>query len=340
MTVTSPIPSRGVMKYPYRGIWYWVIVWLVILSLHLLSYCLYRFVSLYFKWKREEKSILQMFQELVQLTILTCLYMLAGNYFTMFDCRPDRIVFEYIIPFLIALFLIGFCCEVSYLRVRLVDMKQWEIKTWIVFGFILAVTITLIVTTFHFCTSKEYYFVYVVPCLVYFAAGFILSLCPLHPRLRFHPRSYQMIFALCLLRKDNNFYSRVFAGICSGAFVRCVAANPLLSLLEPSDEDSIPMAPSQQTLTASLIPEEASAVSVSIPVDSREVVDDMLNRSTINEEDENRLLETIEKYNKESPVDRNQQILEADEREDFLYSSRASDYADWNDKQKQELLGV
>ena len=336
MVVTSPIPSQDVIKYPYRGIWYWISVWLVILSLNILSYCLYRFVALYLKWRRDEKSILQMFQELVELTILTCLYMLAGNYFAMFDCRPDRIVLEYVIPFLIALFLIGFCCEVSYMRVRLVDIRNWELKTWIVFVFILAVTVTLIVTTFHFCSSKEYYFVYVVPCLVYFAAGFILSLCRLHPRLRFHPRSYQVIFALCLLRKDHNFYSRVFAGICSGAFVRSVAANPLLSLLEPLDTESVRMTASRQTLTDSLIPAE---VPVSIPEVSPDIDDGMLNRSTVNEEDENRLLETIEKYNQENQLDRNQQILELDERDDYLYSSRASDYADWNEKQKQELLG-
>ena len=96
------------------------------------------------------------------------------------------------------------------------------------------------------------------------------------------------------------------------------------------------MTASRQTLTDSLIPAE---VPVSIPEVSPDIDDGMLNRSTVNEEDENRLLETIEKYNQENQLDRNQQILELDERDDYLYSSRASDYADWNEKQKQELLG-
>ena len=266
----------------------------------------------------------------------TVLCILGGDYFTMFDCHPQRITLEYMLPCLTSLFFSGFCCEFQYFRMRIVDMRNWNAWTWVAFSVISAIVLFLIVVTFLFCDHKLYFFVGVIPCLLYFFIGFILSLCPLRPRLRFHPRSYQLLFTLCLLRKDNSFYSRLFAGLSMGAFVRCLAANPLQSLLEeetPAEQEEVPRVQSRSTLNSALL---EAPVETSVTMPPLEVT---LNQSVGGEAEENQILESIEKFNR-GEIDTGLTGTDYLEEERKVVCERqASDCADWNENQKKDLVG-
>ena len=204
----------------------------VFLLLHIFSYFLYRVCAYYLKWKREEKNIYQIFQELVKYMVLTLLYFLASNYSDMFSCSIEHSIIEYGIPYLSALFISGFLCEASYFRVRLVDIASWKMNTWLVYSFIVFLFVFLSIISFIYCKRKDLFFIPLLPVIAYFVIGYILSRVVTHPRLAFHPRSYQLAFLTCLLRKENSFYCRLFAGICTGVFARCVAANSIQSILE------------------------------------------------------------------------------------------------------------
>lgn len=324
---------------------FWLLFVAVFFGLHIVSYFLYRIAAYYCKWNKSEKTIHQHFQDVVFFVVLTFVYVLAANYWDMFNCPIDHLILEYIIPFLISLFLAGFICEVSYFRVSLVQMKSWEMKTWIMFSCLLCILLFLTIITFIYCQQKDLFFLPILGCVIYFLGGLVVSLIARHPSLRFHPRSYQLAFSLCLLRKDNNFYSRLFAAICTGIFVRCVAANHMLSLLEPVEDDSIQSLPVQNS------PEpitNTENVAVNIP-DGTE-----LNQPLLEEEEEELMLETIEKYNRgeidevviQTPKNNmeqqiiNETILEEDEKNhSVLHMSRSSDYGDWNEQQRKELYG-
>lgn len=204
----------------------------VFLLLHIFSYFLYRICAYYLKWKREEKTIYQIFEELVKYMVLTLLYFLASNYSDMFSCSLDHSIIEYGIPYLSALFISGFLCEASYFRVRLVDIATWKMNTWLVYSFIVFLFVFLSIISFIYCKRKDLFFIPLLPVIAYFVVGYILSRVVKHPRLAFHPRSYQLALLICLLRKENSFYCRLFAGICTGIFARCVAANSIKSILE------------------------------------------------------------------------------------------------------------
>lgn len=220
------------------GKWVWpssivqVTLITVFLLLHIFSYFLYRICAYYLKWKREEKTIYQIFEELVKYMVLTLLYFLASNYSDMFSCSVDHSVLEYGIPYLSALFISGFLCEASYFRVRLVDIATWKMNTWLVYSFIVFLFVFLSIISFFYCKRKDLFFIPLLPVIAYFVIGYIVSRVVKHPRLVFHPRSYQLALLICLLRKENSFYCRLFAGICTGVFTRCVAANSIKSILE------------------------------------------------------------------------------------------------------------
>ena len=330
-------------------------------GLHIISYFLYRIVAYYCKWKKSEKSLYQHFQDVIQLVVLTFLYILASNYIDMLNCSAEHLILEYIIPFLISLFFSGFFCEVPYFRVRLIDIKTWELKTWVMFGFLFCVFLFLTIITFIYCERKDLYFLPIIPCLLYLLGGYFLSLFARHPSLRFHPRSYQIAFSLCLLRKENNFYCRLFAAMCTGVFVRCIAANPALSLLEPL-EDETQALPTRNSNVSPTDNEEAS-VQVIIDEDShnKSKGNDM-NRPLLEEDNEELMLQTIEKYNRgeiddvdlqsnstieqsnqQTQLQHNEAILQDDEEihenPSFLHVSRSSDYGDWSEQQRKELYG-
>ena len=95
--------SENILATPFRGVGYWVLIVSIILSVHILSYFLYRITARYLKWQQQHKSVLQHFQDLSKMIVLTFLYMIGGNYYSIFDSRPNEIVLEYILPFLIVL---------------------------------------------------------------------------------------------------------------------------------------------------------------------------------------------------------------------------------------------
>ena len=68
--------------------------------LHFFSYFLYRVCAYYFKWKREEKTVHETFEEMVKFMGLTFLYFLASNYNDLLDCSIEHVMIEYVIPFL------------------------------------------------------------------------------------------------------------------------------------------------------------------------------------------------------------------------------------------------
>ena len=234
MSVESSVVAAGesVGKWAWPSALVQVTLITVFLLLHIFSYFLYRICAYYLKWKREEKTIFQIFHELVKYVVLTLLYFLASNYSDMLSCSLDHSVLEYGIPYLSALFISGFLCEASYFRVRLVDIATWKMNTWLVYSFIVFLFVFLSIISFLYCKRKDLFFIPLLPVIAYFIVGYILSRVVKHPRLVFHPRSYQLALLICLLRKENSFYCRLFAGICTGVFTRCVAANSIKSILE------------------------------------------------------------------------------------------------------------
>ena len=329
---SSPNPVDS----PYRGYWYWFVIGAITVCMNLVLYVLYRLFASYLKWKIAVKTVHRVFQELTALAAFTVLCILGGDYFTMFDCHPQRITLEYMLPLLISLFFAGFCCEFQSFRIRIVDMRNWNGWTWVTFSVISAIVLFLVAVTFLFCDHKLYFFVGVIPCLLYFFIGYILSLCPLHPRLRFHPRTYQLLFTLCLLRKDNSFYSRFFAGLCMGAFVRSVAANPLQSLLEeetPAQEE-VPRVQSRSTLSSALL-EAPVETAVAVPP----LGEVPLDKSVGGEAEENQILETIEKFNRGEIETGLAGTDYLEEERKVVCERQASDCADWNEKQKKNLVG-
>lgn len=340
MEVTS-IPyttPRNLGVVTQIGSFTWIVFMLWYGGLHLISYFLYRITAYYCKWNKSEKNTFDHFEDSVKFVSLTFLYVLSGNYVEMFNCPVQNLIIEYIIPFLITLFISGFLCEVSYFRVSLVEMKTWEFKTWLIMSFLTCVFLFLIVVNFIYCDIKDLFFLPVIPCILYFLGGLVLSCISRHPSLKFHPRSYQLAFTLCLFRKENIFYSRLFGALCTGVFVRCVAANRILSLLEPVEEEPI------LTLSSRSSPSSPRGGEVSIPMETSGDI-----QSPLLSENEDLILETIEKYNR-GEIDTvnlqqlvNECILEEDEediiRPSFLNTSRMSDYCDWNEEQRNELVG-
>lgn len=181
------------------------------------------------------------------------------------------------------------------------------------------------------------YFVPVIPMLVYFLAGFVVSLFAHHPSLKFHPRSYQLAYLLCLLRKDNDFYCRLLAGVTEGFFLRCVAANPMLSLLEPEEQVESVEADGPEMASE---PPTANEAVISIPSEDAGMSENPLQRPLIVAGE---ALSQHRSRENEIIAEKNETILEEDEKEgsfrSFLDTSRASDYGDWNDQQKEDLLG-
>ena len=283
----------------------------------------------------------------------------------------SHLVLDYIFPFFISLFLSGFFCEVSFFRVSLIQIKKWTLKTWLVVSFLTCVFAYLIIITFIYCERKDLYFVPIIPFIVYILAGLVLSLISRHPSLRFHPRSYQLAFAFCLLRKENNFYNRLFAAMCTGVFVRCVAANSILSLLEPVEEDIVQTLSVRNSAvsTPRRMPSGSEdSIVVDVPTSPSKSPSEIQCPLLEKEEDENWILQTIEEYNREVDNDttqrqaRNESILAVDENNDdttkeeeeevsnvnnngevvtltSLHRSRMSDFGDWNEQQKMELFG-
>ena len=289
--------------------------------LHFFSYFLYRVCAYYFKWKREEKTVHETFEEMVKFMGLTFLYFLASNYNDMLNCSIEHVMIEYVIPFLSSLLISGFLCEASYFRVRLIDIGSWKLNTWIVYFCIVSLFTFLATISFIYCERKDLFFLPVIPVIVYFIAGFIVSKVAKNPHLAFHPRSYQLAFSICLLRKENSFYGRLFAGICTGVFVRCVAANRIESLLDPITNEIEPVEPPHPDVSLEVEPSD----SISIPL-----------------LEEDALMETVHHDDHEDSaiVDRNHSILETEESGELMQKSRASDVGDWNEQQIQDLLGV
>lgn len=314
-------------------------VWIVFVTcyciLHIVCYFLYRIAAYYFKWKRDEKDIQQIFVEIVKYLALLFLVYLSTDHQRMFSCTIDHTVLEYYIPFLISLFTSGFLCEVSYLRVRLIDMRHWGFQTWVILGFLVALLLFLVIICFVKSREMKLYFIPVIPMLVYFLAGFVISLFAHHPSLKFHPRSYQLAYMLCLLRKDNDFYCRLLAGVSEGFFLRCVAANPMLSLLEPEEYN-----PSEADAPENVMEQPtANEAVISIPSENTGMDENSLHNPLIVNEQaqpqyESRDVAHIQELN--------EVIMEEDDKNgscrSFLNTSRASDYGDWDDRQKEDLL--
>mgnify|MGYP006875285409 FL=1 len=322
------------ISYP---LYVWIVLVACYCALHVVCYFLYRIAAYYFKWKRDEKSVQQIFVELVKYVALLFLVYLSTDHQRMFSCTIDHTVLEYCIPFLISLFTSGFLCEVSYLRVRLIDMRHWGVLTWLILGFIVAFLLFLVIFCFTKSKEMKMYFVPVIPMLVYFLAGFVVSLFAHHPSLKFHPRSYQLAYLLCLLRKDNDFYCRLLAGVTEGFFLRCVAANPMLSLLEPEEQGESVEADGPEMASE---PPTANEAVISIPSEDAGMSENSLQRPLIVAG------EALSQHrSRENGIiaEKNETILEEDEKEgsfrSFLDTSRASDYGDWNDQQKEDLLG-
>ena len=288
---------------------FWIILITWYFGLHLISYFLYRICAYYCKWTKSEKNIYDHFNDVVTFVVLTFLYVLAGNYWDMFNCSVQKLILEYIFPFLISLFFSGFVCQVSYFRVSFVEVKTWNIKSWLMIAFLSCIFLFLIVITFILSDNKDLFFLPIIPCVIYFIGALVISCISRHPSLKFHPRSYQIAFALCLLRKENNFYSRLFAALSTGIFVRCISANPILSILEPVEEELVLSLSSRNSPSPQI-------VEINIPSDIPNEI-----HSPLLEENEELMLETIEKYNRGEIDDvnvyqtRNEEILEADERE-------------------------
>ena len=330
-----PFPNSSVsFSYP---LYFWILFSFCFCALHIASYFAYRIAAYYFKWKRDEKSVHQIFEEIVKYIVLVFVIYLATDHTRMFSCSIDHTVLEYFIPFFITLFTSGFLCEVPYLRVRLIDMRQWGIQTWVILGCIIALLIFLVVFCFTLSSEKGAYFVPVIPVVVYFITGFVISLFAHHPSLKFHPRSYQLAFMLCLLRKRNDFYSRLLAAVSEGFFLRCVAANPMLSLLEEENAEeqaSQPdVPPSQETSDHAVITMPSSAIEE----------ETLYHPLIVNEEPIAVQEQSADAYDDSRVEAMNETILQEDEKDNsfrsFLDSSRASDYGDWNDQQKQDLSG-
>ena len=121
-----------------------------------------------------------------------------------------------------------------------------------------------------------------------------------------------------------------------GAFVRCLAANPLQSLLEeetPAQEE-VPRVQSRSTLNSALLEAPLESAVTMPPLE--EVV---LNKSVGGEAEENQILETIEKFNR-GEIDTSLTGTDYLEEERKVVCERqASDCADWNENQKKDLVG-
>ncbi|KAK8808628.1 hypothetical protein WA158_008529 [Blastocystis sp. Blastoise] len=232
-------------------VWFYCQLYIFII-VHIVFYIGYRLLSRLFKWKRMSRKRAFLFEDIVQLSIISGFYFSFGNFFTTLGPSILMSFVEFYIPCTFSLFICGALCEMDSLNIPLKQIKSWTWLSYLIYTILILGFLYLIISSLFVQTDFIIYAISLFPILFYYGVGSLLYFTSKSHEIHMHFSWTTFFFLINLIYKTDSFYTRFSGGIFCGIFIKFFITDGWSSFLyyEPESTlntiNSIPHAPLEE----------------------------------------------------------------------------------------------